>query len=512
MLQFEIYIGIVLSYINIVLQTLSNFIYIPLLLYHIGKSEYGLYQLIGSMIAYFSVMDFGLSAMVVRFYTKYRMIGDSIGMENILAVARRCYFGITCVMLLIGGGLYPFLNDIFGNNMSIKEIDEGEKIYILLLINLAITLMGMVYKAVIDSYQRYVFLRGLSAIQIIMQPVMVALLLRKYPCAFSVALVQTIINSLLICIQIYYANNKLCIHIRFHYWTRQLMMEVGRFSLAMIVVAIVDQLFFQTNQIILGIIDGTAAVAVYAVAANVQKAYMMLSTSVTGVYLPHITEMIARKATTDDISQLFIKIGRIQFFILAMISIGFAIFGKEFIYFWAGDGFEDAYWIALLTMIPFTTDLVQNIGFSILQAMNRFYVRAIILSAVGLLNLVLAVPLGMKYGGVGCAMATGFAMFLGNGIGMSFYYGHVLKLHVLTFWYQISEIILKLAGLFVFWYAVNLQINELVFGGEILLVKLLIYVLTYLFIIYRWCFNREEKIVVNDTINQLVKKLKTGRD
>ena len=109
-------------------------------------------------------------------------------------------------------------------------------------------------------------------------------------------------------------------------------------------------------------------------------------------------------------------------------------------------------------------------------------------------------------------MATGFAMFLGNGIGMSFYYGHVLKLHVLTFWYQISEIILKLAGLFVFWYAVNLQINELVFGGEILLVKLLIYVLTYLFIIYRWCFNREEKIVVNDTINQLVKKLKTGRD
>ena len=47
-------IGILVSYINILLQTLIGFIYVPILLYYIGKNEYGLYQLIGSFIAYFS--------------------------------------------------------------------------------------------------------------------------------------------------------------------------------------------------------------------------------------------------------------------------------------------------------------------------------------------------------------------------------------------------------------------------------------------------------------------------
>ena len=61
-------IGIVISYINVILHSVVGFIYVPLLLYYIGKSEYGLYQLIGSFIAYFSIMDFGLTAAVVRFF------------------------------------------------------------------------------------------------------------------------------------------------------------------------------------------------------------------------------------------------------------------------------------------------------------------------------------------------------------------------------------------------------------------------------------------------------------
>lgn len=51
-------IGILLSYANILLHAVLGFIYVPILLHYIGKSEYGLYQLMGSLIAYFSVMDF----------------------------------------------------------------------------------------------------------------------------------------------------------------------------------------------------------------------------------------------------------------------------------------------------------------------------------------------------------------------------------------------------------------------------------------------------------------------
>lgn len=94
--------GIILSYMNIFFNTLINFMYVPLLIYYIGKNEYGLYQLIGSFIAYFSIMDFGLTAAVVRFYTKYKVLKDKIGMENVLAISARCYIVITLILFIIG--------------------------------------------------------------------------------------------------------------------------------------------------------------------------------------------------------------------------------------------------------------------------------------------------------------------------------------------------------------------------------------------------------------------------
>ena len=99
-------IGIGLSYINILLNAVLGFVYVPILLYYIGKNEYGLYQLVGSLIAYFSVMDFGMTAAVTRFYTKYKALNDRIGMENILAIAIYGFLGVTIICLIIGCLLY----------------------------------------------------------------------------------------------------------------------------------------------------------------------------------------------------------------------------------------------------------------------------------------------------------------------------------------------------------------------------------------------------------------------
>ena len=115
-------IGIVISYVNIFLHALVGFLYVPLLLFYIGSSGYGLYQLIGSFIAYFSIMDFGLTAAVVRFYAKYKALNDIAGMENILAISLRGYGFIAVFVLCIGSVCYFFLNQIFAGSMTAKEV------------------------------------------------------------------------------------------------------------------------------------------------------------------------------------------------------------------------------------------------------------------------------------------------------------------------------------------------------------------------------------------------------
>ena len=83
--------GIVLSYVYTVAQVVVNLLYVPILLRGIGDSEYGLYQIIGSVMAYILLMNSTFSGGVTRFYCKYYSEGDILMMENTLAISRRIY-------------------------------------------------------------------------------------------------------------------------------------------------------------------------------------------------------------------------------------------------------------------------------------------------------------------------------------------------------------------------------------------------------------------------------------
>ena len=484
--------GILLSYFNIALQVVIGFLYVPILLHYIGQSEYGLYQLMGSLIAYFSIMDFGLSAAVIRFYAKYRALKDSIGMENILAISVRGYGVVTVVALAIGFICYGFLDVIFAGSMTVSEVDEAKQIFLLLLLNIVITLSTMVFRSVINAHERLFFLKGMETIQLVMQPVLVVLVLQQHPSAFSVATVQTVLNLVLSGARVYYCFHDLHVKIRFHYWNYELFSEFKKLALSVFAVSLIDQVFWKTNQIILGIISGTTAVAVYSIASLIYMNYMALSIAISGVYLPHVTGMVARKESIGKLSNLFIQIGRWQYYLLALVGTGFIIFGKQFISLWAGPGFEDSYIITLLIIIPFTVDLIQNIGLAIMQAMNRYDFRARIYFFTGVLNLVMAIPLGMHYGGIGCAVATGVSMIVGNGFIMNWYYAKEIHLAIASFWKQIGRISLVTGACLVIGYAANVYLLPKGGIGPFVL-KAAMYTILYMVMIYAFAMNQMER-------------------
>lgn len=494
--------GILLSYFNIALQVVIGFLYVPILLHYIGQSEYGLYQLMGSLIAYFSIMDFGLSAAVIRFYAKYRALKDSIGMENILAISVRGYGAVTVLALAIGFICYGFLDVIFTGGMTVSEVDEAKQIFLLLLLNIVITLSTMVFRSVINAHERFFFLKGMETIQLVMQPVLVVLVLQQHPTAFSVATVQTVLNLVLSGARVYYCFHDLHVKIRFHYWNHELFSEFKKLALSVFAVSLIDQVFWKTNQIILGIISGTTAVAVYSIASLIYMNYMALSIAISGVYLPHVTGMVARKESIGKLSNLFIQIGRWQYYLLALLGTGFIIFGKQFISLWAGPGFEDSYIITLLIIIPFTVDLIQNIGLAIMQAMNRYDFRARIYFFTGILNLVMAIPMGMHYGGIGCAVATGVSMIVGNGFIMNWYYAKEIHLDIASFWKQIGRISLVTGACLVIGYAANVYLLP---KGEIgpFVLKAAMYTILYMVMIYAFAMNQMEREKIQAVLRKL---------
>ena len=201
---------------------------------------------------------------------------------------------------------------------------------------------------------------------------------------------------------------------------------------------IVDQINWSVDKFILGVFGGTTAVAVYAIGGQINTMYMSLSTSVSSVFIPRVNKIVAEDDNNNEaLTNIFTKVGRIQFIILALVLGGFIVLGKFFINIWAGSDYSTAYYVALLLMVPGIVSLIQNLGIEIQRAKNMHKFRSIVYFMIAIGNVFISIPLSKFYGETGAALGTAIALVIGNIILMNWYYHAKIKLNIFYFWKQI---------------------------------------------------------------------------
>lgn len=498
--------GVILSYLLTVTNAVVGFIYIPMLIYFLGQDEYGLYQLLGSFLVYLGLFDFGLGKTVTRYYSKYLALKDEKGKENLLAISTIIFSGLSLLLLLVGSILYFYLEEIFKNSLSYSEIIVAKKMYIVILITATFTILTTIFNSIITSFEKFVFLKGLSILQIVIRPVIVLAVFSIEASAFILVIVQAAINIFGILTMMYYSFKKLNVRIKLHYWDKPLLKELVRFSFFIFITAVMDQIFWRSDQVILGIIVGTASVAVYSIGSQIVMYYMNLSTAMSGVFLPNITKKVTQNASNKELTDTFIRIGRLQYILLGAVLIGFILFGKEFIIMWVGEKFALSYYITLIIIIPFTIDLIQNIGLAILQAKNMYGFRALTFLGMAILNVAISIPLAIYYGGIGTAVATGISFFIGNGIIMNIYYYKKVGLDIIKFWKEIFKLSIPMIIPFVIGYF----IDKITLGPEVLslLFKLFLFVIVYIIVAWRLSMNRYEKDLISVPLKTILRRSK----
>lgn len=148
---------------------------------------------------------------------------------------------------------------------------------------------------------------------------------------------------------------------------------------------------------------------------------MAFSTSASSVFAPKINKIIAESGSDDETNEIFIRIGRIQFYIVTLILLGYIFWGRQFVYLWVGNEYSDAYWIGLLLMISVYVPCFQNIGLEIQKAKNMHKARSVVYFLIAIVNIIITIPLSLLYGGIGAAFATCLCMFIGTVIFMNIY-------------------------------------------------------------------------------------------
>ena len=360
--------GIILNYVLILLNVLVGLFYTPYMLRMMGQNEYGLYSLVASVISYLTVLDLGFGNAIIRYTAKFRAEGKQTEQYEMFGMFLVVYTIIGAVSLFAGLGLYFNVESIFGDAMSVVELDKARIMMLLLTFNMAITFPFSVYSSIITAYEEFVFQKGLNIVRTILNTaVMICLLTMGYK-AIAMVIVQTVFNFSTLFINYVYCKRKLHIKVLFRNFKWSFLREVAIYSFWIFLNAIMDRFYWNTGQFILGIYSGTIAVAVFAVAIQLVHMYMMFSTAVNSVFLPKVTGMVAKSNNDVEISNIFIKVGRIQYIIMGLILFGFIAFGHQFIALWAGENYDEAYWITLLLFIALLRSIAAFITLSLVRS------------------------------------------------------------------------------------------------------------------------------------------------
>ena len=435
----QIKAGAILNYVIIGLNTLVGLLYTPFMLRCLGQNEYGLYSLVASVIAYLTILDFGFGNAIIRYTAKFRAEGKAQEQWEMFGMFVIVYSVIGLIALCGGMALYFNVDNLFDHTMSGADLSIAQTMMLLLTVNLAFTFPLSIFGSIISAYENFVFQRVVNIIRILLTTgVMIALLSIGFK-AIALVVVQTVFNLLTLLLNYLYAKHKLKIKIVFHKFNFAFLKEIATYSFWIFLNAIMDKIYWGTGQFVLGSISGTIAVAIFSVAILLQQMYMTFSSSISSVLLPKITMMVSHNRSAKEISELFITTGRIQYLILALILSGFIVFGQSFINLWAGQDYSYAYIITLIFFVSLLIPLIQNTGIVILQARNQMKFRSLLYLGISAVSLVFQILLTKKYGILGCSIAIGGALILGQGLIMNIYYAKKQSIAIVTFWRKIIK-------------------------------------------------------------------------
>ncbi len=498
--------GVYLSYLNLAISSLIPFIYTPVMLRMLGQAEYGLYSLSNSVVGYLSLLSFGFGGTIVRYLAKYRAEGKKDEIEKSYGFFLILY-SVLAIAVMIGGLVISNnVEGIFDQGLQPDEIQKMRILVLVMAFNVAMSFPISVFSSVAIAHERYFFRKLMDIAATIAAPVanLIALYLGHGSVGMTVA--ATIVQFLMAPISILYCAQVLKVKPKFAKMPRCLVSEMLGFSAFVFIGSLVDMLFWATDKVILGMLASSTAVAIYNVGGTFNNMVMSVSTSISGVFTPRVTGMVVTNQSKEDLSNLMIRIGRIQYFIVAIVVAGFAVFGETFISLWAGAEYADAYWITVLTLFPMCIPLIQNIAKSIIIAQNKHQFRSIVYLIVAIIN-VISTYLIVPYAGIiGAAFCSCVSYLLGQGLIMNIYYYKVTGLNIPLFWKNILKMSIVPGIMLV----IGLLLKQIVFieNWIVFFISVALFTAIYILLMYVFAMNDYEKDFIRKPFMRILQKIK----
>lgn len=501
----QIYFGVIFSYCLIILNALYSLLLTPFIVGLVGDASFGVYKTISAFSAALMVVDLGIGSTAQRYIAKFLTNNES--KEKI-----RGFLGLmfteTLIISLVAGivlvVLFFNIKNIYGRGLEPSEIESAEKIFAVLSFTVIIHLFENVTSGAIAGHNRFLFLNGFKLIRILLRFVLTYVGLVIFKSVMVLCWLDLFLVLILFLLESFYLifGLKLIPLFSRKPISFDLIKESAKYSGQSFVTEIVNQINGNLDSVVIGALISSSSVTIYSIAIIIFAMFEQVASTVSSVLLPKVTSILSNDK--NNITSYIVKVGRIQFMLVGSIFGGFIVLGKIFLRIWMGNGFEDAYYISLILMVPAIFELCVNVCLAVLRASNRLAYRTKVLILMLVINTIITL-LGVYYFGYYfAAIGTAISCIVGNIILMNRYYykefGFDMKKIYLCIFSRlwICVLLSSVASYFATFISNNDYIS-FVFGG-------FVFVAVYVACLLLFGFNKDEKVALHSLIRRVFKK------
>lgn len=429
----QIKLGAILNWSRMVMGMGIGFVLSPFILSHLGRSEFGIYSIAGTIVGWLAMCDFGLTSSTTKFISEYQAKKDAEGEAHYLGNVAALFSFIGVVVLLMGLLIYPFLGNIF-DKFTEEELGIYKVLYLLTLFNTSFMFPARTLSGISAARQKYIIPGCVALITSVTSSAGIIVLLSMGYKSIALVTLGIVTGILTLCWNIYYCFGMLKARISWNGLDIPLCKSMFAFSFWMFLDHLISIFNWGCGNFVMGMTQGAAAIAVYTYGLHLMNIYYTWSNCVAGLFLPRVVKVVQTSNSNKELSDMWIRVGRVQFMSLCLMLTGIIFFGRSFFTLWIGDTMgssTDTSWcVAVILMSAITLPLLQTLGWQILQARNVMRFRVSVLLVISFLNLLLGYVLSKWFGAVGLAVGTAASFIIGQGFFMNYLYKRRVGLEV----------------------------------------------------------------------------------
>ncbi len=377
----------------------------PFTVHHLGQAEYGLWMLVGSMTYYFQLLDMGYGNGIVRHIVAADRQGDIEGVNRIASTFVCVYAAIGLAACVAMVALIVWVVPHFPH-LTLAEIWTAQVLLAIIGARVALGFPMTVFGAVTNARQGFVLNNGVAIVAVLTNAALTYIVLERGHGLITLVTATTLVNILGYGGYAWTAKRVFPeLRIRARYFSRRHWREVTTFSVFLFVIQIASQISFNIDNIVIGAVMGTAAVAVYTVALRLGEYQRRLCDQFSGM-LFSVAIGFGAEGNLAALRQTLIEGTRVAVTLVVGASICLIGFSGPLIRHWMGPDFDGSVAPFVVLALAGVIVVSQAAMGNILIAVGSHKLLTGVWLGEALVNLAVSLLLVHRLGLLGVALGT----------------------------------------------------------------------------------------------------------